>query len=243
MASDWKGDTFMRRIARIALPAACLLLLAAPARAEERKYRFEFFGGVSRPLDKDFEVTAPQSTFPLSGTHEFSIGARGGVRIGIDGARHWGQDYTYSYGVNASKVVNHTTGNEFSFTNRMHEASTNVLFYPVALDRSVVQPFVTGGLGVNFVTLGQSALNEAIDPRRAGLGRLEREIVFTINAGAGVRVRMGDRYSVRVDVRDYISRALRYGLPAASSDPNAPVFPVTGAFHQLVGTLGVVIHF
>jgi hypothetical protein len=234
---------FMKRIVRIALPAACVFLLAGCVFAEDYKYRIEFFGGVARPLDKDFEITVPQAAFPVQGTHEFSYGGRGGARIGIDGAGHWGQDYTYSFGANASKIVNHATGNEFGFRNRFHEASSNVLYYPFPLERTVVQPFVTAGVGATFVTLSQSTLNEALDPRRAGLGELKREIIFAFNAGAGLRVRMSPRYSVRVDIRDYMSRPLRYGLPRTSSDPNAVVFPVTGAFHQIVGTLGVAIHF
>jgi hypothetical protein len=72
---------------------------------------------------------------------------------------------------------------------------------------------------------------------------LKNEVKFSFNAGGGVRFRLTDRYGIRIDVRDYMSPALRYGLPASSADPNVIVFPVEHAFHQLFGSLSFVIHF
>jgi hypothetical protein len=219
-----------------------VLALAVPGMAStEKKYRFEFFGGASFPLDKKFQVGYPQTSQPLNGTHEFSTGARGGVRAGLDTAGHWGQDYTYSYGTNASRII--TPNGKLSFTNRFHEATSNVLFYPWNLKKTRAHFFVTAGLGAMWVVVDQKALQQATDPAQAHIGTLSNEVKFSFNAGAGIRFRLSDRFGIRIDVRDYMSPALRYGLPASSTDPNAIVFPVEHTFHQLFGSFSFVIHF
>lgn len=218
-----------------------LFILTVCAQAAERKYRFEFYGGTSYPVSKDFEITYPQSSFPIQGEHRFSLGARGGVRFGLDGARYWGQDYDYSYGANASRIV--TEYGRFTFTNRIHQVSTNILFYPFSLEKDQFLPYVTAGIGTTFVTLSQKTLGEAIDPGRSGIGELKSEIIFAFNAGGGGRYRINDRWGLRFDVRNYMSRALRYSLLQSSSDPDEPVLPVSGVFHQITASFGVVVHF
>ncbi len=233
----------MKRIARFFLPSAFLLALAAPAAAQNQN-RFEFFAGPTLPLDRDFQISSPQSTAPLDGTHEFSPGARVGLRLGWDGRGHWGQDLIYSYGANSSRIVNRTNGGQFGFTMRSHQISYNALFYPAGLDGSKsVFPYITIGVGGTINTLSQKIVNEALDPNRAGLGKLHTDSTFTANAGAGVRVRVNSLYGFRIDVRDYMSRAVRFGLPKESTDPNASVFPVGGIHHRLDFTVTFVYHF
>jgi hypothetical protein len=169
------------------------------------------------------------------------MGVLGGARIGIDGHRHWGQDYAYSFGVNDSKIV--TPYGSFSIRNRIHQASSNVLFYPFSLERHSVLPYVTAGVGATFVTIPQKTITQAMNPLHAGIGAIKSETIFAFNAGGGVRVRLNQRYGVRFDARDYMSRALNYGLPKSSSDPNQAVLPVSGVFHQLAFTFGLVVHF
>lgn len=218
-----------------------MMLLAASASAEERKYRFEFFGQIGYPLEKSFEITAPQSETPVPGKHRFTAGGGGGVRFGIDGAKYWGQDYSYSYNANPSKIT--TPYGSFSINNRFHQVNSNVLFYPGSLEKKTFLPYLTAGVGVTFVSITQQTIGEALDPTRGGIGELKGEVFFAFNAGAGFRYRINDRWGIRVDARDYMSRPIRYGLPESSSDPDAVVFPVSGAFHNLVGSFGVVIHF
>ncbi len=213
--------------------------LAVPGLAkEEKKYRFEFFGGASYPIEKNFQIGLPQASPPIKGSQEFSVGARGGVRFGTDWARHWGQDYTYSYGQNASRVT--VDGARFAFTNHFHEATTNVLFYPGNIEKTKVHFFLTAGLGAMWVVLNREASQALL---QEGIPELKNEVKFSFNAGAGVRFRLSDRYGIRFDVRDYMSPALRYGLPESSADPNAVVFPVENTFHQLFASFSFIVHF
>jgi hypothetical protein len=229
------------RISMLLFAIVMAVFFPASARGQEKKYRFEFFGGVSLPMDKDFKIGYPQSDIPIEGTHEFSPGGHGGVRFGIDGARYWGQDYAYSYGANASRIV--TPYGRFAFTNRFHQASSNILFYPLSLQRRWCFPYLTAGLGATFNVITQNTITDALDPLTAGIGPMKSETFFAFNTGTGVRFRLSERLGLRIDARDYMSRALRYGLPKASTDPNQSVLPVSGVFHQFAGTVGLVIHF
>ncbi len=233
----------MRKTARFSAMLATMLLIVVPAVAQNQ-YRFEVLGGVNFPMDKDFQISFPQSSVPLNGTHEFSAGGRGGVRLGVDGRGHWGQDFDYSYGTNASKIVNHSTGADFAFTNRTHQLSYNALWYPGGLNpKGKAFPYLTAGVGGTFYTLSQTTVNEALDPNRAGLGKLRNENIFAFNAGTGVRFRVNSVYGFRVDFRDYMTRAVRYQLPKASNDPQATVFPIGGIFHQYMLSFSFVYYF
>ena len=104
-------------------------------------------------------------------------------------------------------------------------------------------PFVTAGVGAAFYRIPQKTVNQALDPSRAGLGKLRNQNAFSFNAGAGVAVRINSVWGVRFDVRDYMSRAVRYGLPKSSTDPSATVFPVGGIFHQIEVAIAFVYYF
>jgi hypothetical protein len=232
----------MKNKTRFFIPLAALLL-ASPALAQT-KYRFEFVATANMPLSKNFEIAYPQSTVPMKGTYKFSAGARGGVRFGADMWRHWGQDFVYSYGSNAAKIQNQYNGGKFAFTPKSHEFAYNLLWYPQRLDpKKKVFPYLTAGVGTRIYKLQQATLNEALDPSRAGLGKLSNESIFTFNAGGGVRVRMNNVYGFRFEVRDNISQAPRFGLPKSSSDPRTVVFPVTGLLHQIEVSVSFIYYF
>lgn len=235
----------MKRIAGFLISLTVFVILAGPGFAQPQT-RLEFYGAVTLPMEKDFEITAPQSSAPLRGTQEFSAGGRGGVRLGTDGKGHWGQDFIYSYGSNASRIINRSTNTQFSFSSRTHHFAYNALWYPGGTGHGKTSgafPYLTAGVGGVFHNLSQNAISEALDPNRAGLGKLRNENVFAFNAGGGIRFRINGIYGFRVDVRDYMSRAVRYGLPQASSDPRATVFPVGGIFHQLEVSFAFVYYF
>jgi hypothetical protein len=145
----------------------------------------------------------------------------------VDGLRHWGQDITYSYGINAAKIQ--TPNGEFAFTSRTHQFAYNAIFYPASLNKSKVIPYITAGGGGTIFTLSQKAKNQALTE---GLGDLDSHTSFAFNAGGGVRFQF-DNFGIRLDVRDWMSHPPRYGIPASSSDPQQFVFPVKGVFHQV----------
>ena len=217
---------------------ASLLVLAASAQAET-SYRFEMYGSGNFPFDKDFEIGQPQSSVRLQGHYSFSPGVRGGVRFGVDGLGHWGQDFFYSYGTNATKIAVVPNG-EFAFTGRSHQFGYNVLCYPGGLRPRKAYPFLTAGAGGTIYTVSQSTINDGI---AMGLGTLQTHTSFIFNAGGGLRYQFTNNYGFRLDVRDWMSHPPRYGIPASSSDPSASVFPVAGVFHQLEVSVAFVYCF
>src|SRR6266536_1285542 len=180
----------MRNIVRWSVSTATILFFALPALAQIQ-YRLEVYGGATIPMsDKDFTITVPQSSVPINGTHEFSWGGRGGIRIGVDGRGHWGQDIDYSYGSYASRIVNHSNSTSFSFTPRVHQISWNALWYPGGTQsEGKVLPYFTVGVGGVLNTLSQRTVNEALDPSRApllnpslpGIGQLHNDNIFAFN--------------------------------------------------------------
>jgi hypothetical protein len=233
----------MKRIASFLIPLATLLIMAVPVLAQTQ-YRFEVFGGGTFPTDKDFQLGYPQVSPPMDLAHEYEAGFRGGVRLGVDGRGHWGQDFLYSYGANSSRIVNRSNGADFAFTPRIHQAAWNLLWYPGGLSiKTGSFPYLTAGVGGTIFAVSQETVNQAMDPNLAGLGKLRTECTFTFNAGGGVRIRLRERYGIRVDFRDFISEVPTYGLPESSSDPNATVYPATGLFHQFEFSFAFVYYF
>jgi len=214
--------------------------MIAPAYAQNQ-YRFELFGAGNFPKDKDFLVGLPQFSPPISGTHQYSAGVRGGVRVGVDFKKHWGEDVLYSYGTNASKLVSSTGGAQFPFTVRSHQFAINALWYPAGLGaKKAVFPYLTAGVGGTFFVLSPETVNAALE---AGFGKLRTENVFAFNAGGGIRWQFSRHIGFRADGRDYMSRTPRFGLPKNSDDPAALVFPTTGVFHQFEVSLAFVYYF
>ncbi len=233
----------MNKTVRFFIPLAVLLLACAAVAQERAQYRLEVFAAANVPQDKDFEMSFPQTVTPMKATHEWSPGVRGGVRLGADNWRRWGQEFNYSYGTNATKIVNHSNSGTFGFTTHSHEFSYNLLWYPTGFAKKKVLPYLTAGLGGSFYMLRQSTINEALDPNRVGLGKLRNESVFTFNGGGGVRFRINEVYGFRIDARDYFSSPPRFGLPASSDNPSAVVFPVTGIFQRLEVSFAFVYYF
>jgi opacity protein-like surface antigen len=218
----------MRRYVLLVVIFVSLCILAASAHAQTY-YRFELYGSANIPRDKGFEISMPQSTTPLKGEFHMSPGVRGGVRFGVDGSHHWGQDITYSYGINAAKIRVIQNG-EFAFTSRTHQFAYNAIFYPAGVARSKTIPYITAGAGGTIFTLSQKGINEAF---AEGLGTLKNHVSFVFNVGGGMRIQLDDHVGIRFDVRDWMSHPPRYGIPESSADPQTFVFPVNGVYHQI----------
>ncbi len=227
----------MKRLASLIIVFAGLLIFTAAAHAETN-YRFELYGAAAFPMHKDFEIGPPQVFGLIPGQEEFTTGVRGGIRFGVDGLERWGQDFTYSYGLNDAKILIDQSG-EFAFTSRSHQFAYNALFYPGGLKRKLV-PFVTAGVGGTIFTVSDKTVNQGYF---AGFGKLEPHTSFAFNAGGGFRCQINDVFGLRFDVRDWMSHPPRYGIPTSSEFSDVMTLPVSGVFHQVETSVGFVIHF
>lgn len=232
----------MKKVARFYIPFAILLLSAAQAFAQkDTQYRFELFAAGNVPISKDFILGLPQFSPPVQGTHRYSAGARAGVRVGADFRKHWGEDIIYSYGFNATKIENKSGGSEFPFNVWSHQIAFNAIWYPGGLDaKKKAFPYLTAGGGGTFFVISPETVNKG---NEVGLTDLRSENVFSFNAGGGVRFKLGKHAGLRIEARDYMSRAPRFGMPEKSTDPSALVFPASGVFHQVEASFAFVYYF
>jgi len=226
---------------RIVVLFSCVvsLAIASDSLNAQTYYRLELYGSANVPFDKDFEISMPQATTPIPGTFHVSPGVRGGLRVGVDGLRHWGQDISYSYGTSSARISVPGNG-EFDFQSHSHQFAYNAVFYPGGLNRSKVLPYLTAGAGGTIYTLPQASIDKA---QSQGLGTLSPHTSFTFNAGGGLRYQFTDRVGLRFDARDWMSHPPRYGIPASSPDPTVFVFPVKGVYHQLEASVSFVYCF
>jgi hypothetical protein len=230
----------MKTIARLCLSLAFPFFIVASASAQTQ-YRFELFGAGSFPKNENFFIGEPQFSPAIQVSHEYSRGVRGGIRVGADFKKYWGEDIIYSFGTNATKITNFTSGVQFPLNERIHQFAVNALWYPAGGgEKGKIFPYLTAGVGATFFVLSPKTINAALE---AGLGSLHTENLFAFNAGGGIRLRLSRHVGLRYDVRDYMTRAPRFGLPVSSADPSAVVFPARGVFHQFEGSFAVVFHF
>ena len=66
---------------------------------------------------------------------------------------------------------------------------------------------------------------------------------IALNYGVGVKMRSSDWVGFRADLRGFLGRSPSFGLVRRSNDPNATVFPASGAIHNGEASVGVVFYF
>jgi hypothetical protein len=118
-------------------------------------------------------------------------------RFTINNESHFGHEFGYAY--NRGKVE---AGGADFFNMSIHQGMYNFLLYATQ-EGSVVRPFATGGVHFSsFYPPGASVFG--------GNGITK----FGFNYGGGVKVRAGDKYAVRLDIRDYWQGKPDFGLAA-----------------------------
>src|SRR5579864_6962198 len=119
-------------------------------------------------------------------------GFRFGFRFGFNTGGHVGHEIQYAY--SRTHFIDNTGaifGAVSSPGMAIHEGGYNFLYYATP-EGSRIRPFATGGLHfANFVPPGSSA--------SYGGGSTK----FGFNYGGGVKVKVGSKFGVRFDVREY----------------------------------------
>ncbi len=126
-------------------------------------------------------------------------GFRFGFRFGFDQGRRFGHEVQYAYNRTHLKF-NDQGGVEQGMA--IHQGGYNLLYYAPP-EGSRIRPFATGGVHFsNFTPPGSSATSGG-GSTKPGL-----------NYGAGVKAKVSSLFSVRFDVRQYIT-GKPFGLPLA----------------------------
>lgn len=129
-------------------------------------------------------ITAAQG-----GPVDLRDGFRFGFRIGFNNDVRFGHEFMYAYSRTHLDVGGAAPVDLGGMA--AHTAGYNFLLYATQ-EGARVRPFATGGVGfTNYVPPGSSAAQ--------GGGATK----YGVNYGGGVKVRVGDRWAIRFDLRQY----------------------------------------
>lgn len=151
-------------------------------------------------------------------------GYRFGLRFGMNSNRHIGHEIQYAYSRTRFKDNDGAIlGYVGSDLMAIHQAGYNLLYYITgATQESKVRPFVTGGFHVSDFPLPGLAAVQASSVKPG------------FNYGLGMKLQLSTLFSVRFDLRDYIT-----GKP----NWNKLLFQQSGLLHQTEATAGIGIFF
>jgi len=167
------------------------------------------------------------SSVPVTSSFSRTARATTGARLRF--TRHDALEASYSYSPNHFSLQ--PAGQPaLSAYNRVDLISFNYVRYLWAKTR--VQPFVTGGLGVNRFS-GPSNASAVL----SGLVNADNGWQFAWNYGGGADLVLQRHFALRLELRDYIT-----GQPKPNSI-NAFITGMGGTSHNIVPSAGIVFRF
>jgi opacity protein-like surface antigen len=135
----------------------------------------------------------------LGSGYSLDNGFRLDFRVTLNTQRFFGHEFGYAYNRTHLLLAGLDQGGM-----AIHQGYYNFLVYAVPEGKAKIRPFADGGVHFdNFVPPGSSA--------QYGGGSNK----FGFNYGAGVKVRFGDKWITRVDVKQFIT-GKPFDLPGAS---------------------------
>lgn len=180
-------------------------------------------------VPRDATVTSPAG----SGKAGFKEGIAAGAIFGHNMYERLGGEIRYTYRFSDLKVSGN--GQEAEFDGETHAIHYDLLYH-FADTGEKIRPFVAGGGGMKiFRGVGTE---HAYQPAKDfALLTKTQQIEGMISAGAGVKVAVSERWSVRVEFRDYITQ-----FPKEVVAP-APGAKISKWLHDFVGMVGVTYTF
>jgi opacity protein-like surface antigen len=161
-------------------------------------------------------------------TSSFSRTARATTGARLRFTRHDALEASYSYSPNHFSLQ--PAGQPaLSAYNRVDLISFNYVRYLWAKTR--VQPFVTGGLGVNRFS-GPSNASAVL----SGLVNADNGWQFAWNYGGGADLVLQRHFALRLELRDYVT-----GQPKPTS--TSGITGLTGTSYNIVPSVGLVFRF
>ncbi len=235
-----------RRLKKIILASVCLLALSDVAHAQlQDNLEVNLFGGGSFYTKDKFEIGFPQSTRPIQGEFRLSNAVRAGVRVGVYTRGHWSEEFFYSYDPTMAHFVRTTPpSSSVNLRLHVHNYGATALYYFHDDEQKRIRPFLSIGVGGTLYALTTEAKSIARDPLRGNIPGLTNSNLLSLNWGAGVKTRSSrDWLGFRADVRGFLGPNPSFGLPSHSDDPNALVFPASGALLNGEASIGLILYF
>ena len=224
----------------------CVFVLLPGAALAQLKDNLEvnLFGGGSVYSDKKFEIGFPQSTLPVQGAFKLNKAIRGGLRVGVYTRGHWSEEFFYSYEPSTAHFIRRSApSNSVDLRLGIHNYGITALYYLREDESYKIRPFLSIGVGGTFYRLTPEAASFARDPLRGNIQGITNSNDLALNYGFGVKTRASGWLGFRADVRGFLGRTPKFGFPSESTDPNATVFPASGAIHNGEASVGLVFYF
>ena len=234
-----------RRLTGLVVMGFCLLLSNAAHAQLRDNLELNIFGGGSWYSSNRYEISFPQSVTPIQGEFKLNRGLRAGARLGVFTRGHWGQEFFYSYEPNIARFIRHSApSSTLSLDIQVHNYGVTGLYYFHENEERRARPFVSFGVGGIVYRLTPEAAAIVRDPLRGNAPDMDNAHEIGMNYGFGIKTtRSAGAVGFRLDVRGFVGRNPSFGLARQSNDPNATVFPATGAFHNAEATAGIIFYF
>lgn len=160
---------------------------------------------------------------------KFAPGFAAGVLIGQDMGRYWGGDIRYTYQRNNAELSG--AGGKASFGAESHAIHYDALLH-FASAGARTRPFLSVGAGVKFYRgTGTETITQALSEYALLTKTTDLRPVVTF--GAGIKVRVGARSNLRIEVKDYFSP-----VPEKLIQPNRGA-EVSGWIHNFVPMIAI----
>jgi hypothetical protein len=192
----------------------------------------------------NFLIVFPQAIVPIQEQFKLNNGLGGGVRFNVNTTRHWGEELFFSYQPNKAHFTRNTPPTQTqSYGIRLYNFGVNALYYLNEEESRHTRPFLSAGIGGTVEQPTAKAVQFANDPLLGDLPGFETSASFAFNYGVGVKQILNDYFSLRGDLRGFLSRNPSFGLPRTSSNPNAVVFPASGSLNNFELSVGIIYRF
>ncbi len=220
----------MLRYGLLFWPLLVLLMPEASAQIpfprNENSWEISIFAGVSGLGDKTLVTPVEGGTTRDVGL-DFDSGYLLGVRIGENLTPRFGAELEYTFANQPLLFVNLSPSIPLlELSHKVHKVAYSVLVYPMQRQGRYI-PFASIGIGASFFRVS----NDSVDDALVQGVDLKNRWKFALSYGGGVKFPMGPEWGLRVDVRDQVTGASDYGLPATAPLLGAGLRP-NGVHHN-----------
>lgn len=172
----------------------CASLLAVP---QAWGQKWEFGGGVGGGFYPSVDVTNGSSSV----ASKIATDLVGSVWLANNGSGRWGGEMRYDYQRGDLQLSG--AGTNASFGARSQAIHYDILWH-FASSEAPVRPFISFGGGVKFYE--GTGTEQAYQPlENFALLTKDSQITALGSAGAGIKMKIGSRLQLRVEVHDYIT--------------------------------------
>lgn len=204
------------------LLVVCSLALAPAALAQ----KWEVGGGAGGGFYTSQDVKHDDGT---SASAKIETGVTAGAWLGMNSNGHFGGELRYAY--QRGDLSLERAGIHATFSGDSHAIFYDFLWH-TAPQGADVRPYFAFGGGVKIYRgVGTEALTQPLS--RYALLTKTNEYQGLASVGVGVKMKIGDRWQLRLDVHDYMTP-----FPKEVIAPNAGAH-VDGWLHQIVPTFGL----